>query len=93
MTIYTRRENQALYCWNGAGTMTRNNNPPVGLGLLVFGGVALVTGLIAQKLLGPNSPARIVESSMMDTYALILGVVMPVLAVLSILLYLWGSRQ
>lgn len=70
---------------------TRNNTPPLGIGLLILAGVAVVAGLIAALLLGhlETTPAAPDGLGYLKT---VLGYGMPALALLSIAVYLWSSK-
>jgi len=70
---------------------TRNNTPPLGIGLLLLAGVAVVAGLMASNLLGYLSDSSIGQSGP-AWWEPLLGVGMPGVAILAIIAFLWLSK-
>lgn len=67
---------------------TRDSSPPLGIGLLLLAGVAVVAGLMSSQLLGHLSDSSIGQGGP-AWWEPLLGVGMPALAIVSILIYLW----
>ena len=70
--------------------MSTRSNTPVGIALLVFGGVAVVAGWIASSLLG-YLEATAVGSEQLGWWVPLLSIGLPVLALMGIALYLYLS--
>lgn len=67
---------------------TRSNTPPLGIGLLLLAGVAVVAGLMSSQLLGYLSDSSIGQGGP-AWWVPLLSIGMPALAILAIVAFLW----
>ncbi|MCU4718983.1 hypothetical protein [Halapricum hydrolyticum] len=75
-----------------SGTHGGTGRADLALALLTFGGIVAVTGWIANSVLGELS--GIDRTGTVEGWYLILGVLMPVLAILGVVAYsIWSGYQ